>query len=222
MRKHAWNLWAGLTADSASVYKGQTLPIWETWLSTVQVFKNPPIEISIDDMDVSNENPGREFKDPRQFFHIGGDAVDGVNEVEAGIVGFDKYDPTMVQYLWERHPVPEAPGNEYFYTSSSLTALNETWGDTAIIDRKITDAPNTALELKPVMMWVKAEGLTAIPFWQGPNSSTDSNCADVSVEALRHPKPGQPATKCHPDPSTWTHCVLIDPNSSTSGLQSAT
>lgn len=224
MREHAWNIWAGLTADSASVYQNQPLPVWETWLSTEQVFTNPPIEISVHDMDGSNENPGREFKDPSQFFHItGAEDAEEVNEVESGIVGFNKYDPTMVQYLWDGHSAPEAHGDEYFYTSSSsLTALNETWGDTAIIDRKVTDAPNTALELKPVMMWVRAEGLTAIPFWQGPNSSTDSNCADVSVDELRHPEPGQPATTCHPEPSTWTHCVLIDPHNTTSGLQPAT
>ena len=120
-------------------------------------------------------------------------------------------------------PITRQTHNDYFYTSSSsLKALNETWGDTPNIDRKVVDAPNTALELKPVLMWVKAEGLTAIPFWQGPKNSTDKNCADVSVEELRHPKPGQPATKCHPDPSTWTHCVLIDPNKSTNGLQPAT
>jgi hypothetical protein len=224
MRKHSWNLWAGLTVDSKSVYSGQTLPIWETWLSTAQVFKNPPIENSANAMDANRKIPAREFKDPDQFFHVKvTDIVEEVSEADSGIVGFNKYDPTMVQYLWVGHPAPKAPDNDYFYTSSiSLKALNDTWGDTPIIDRKVVDAPNTALELKPVLMWVKAEGLTAIPFWQGPNNSTDKNCTDVSVEALRHPKPGQPATKCHPDPSTWTHCVLIDPNNSTAGLQPAT
>lgn len=223
MRKHAWNLWAGLTADSKSAYEGKTLPIWETWLSTAQVFTNPPIENSTNTMHAKRKDPAREFKDPNQFFHVKGGDRAVLSEVESGIVGFNKYDPTMMQYLWAGHPAPKATDIDYFYTSSkSLDALNKTWGDTPIVDRKVVDAPNTALELKPVLMWVKAEGLTAIPFWQGPNNSTDKHCADVSVDELRHPKPGQPATKCHPDPTTWTHCVLIDPKHASKGLQSAT
>ncbi len=223
MRNHSWNLWAGLTTDSTSVYEGQVLPIWETWLATGQVFTTPPIENGVQAMDVNNTKPPREFKDPSQLFHIKVAEGIAVSEVDSGIVGFNKYDPSMVQYLWTGHPAPNAPDEQYYYTSkTSLNALNETWGDTPIIDRKVTDAPNTALELKPVLMWVSAQGLTAIPFWQGPNSSTDKNCADVSVEELRHPKPGQPATSCHPDPTTWTHCVLIDPDAITNELQPAT
>lgn len=223
MRKHAWNLWAGLTADSKSAYNGKPLPIWETWLATDQVFKNPPIENETDAVDTTQADPAREFKDPSQFFHVKMTDTKSVNEAESSIVGFNKFDPTMVQYLWTGHPAPEAPEERFFYTSSdSLKALNTTWGDMPIIDRKVADAPNTALELKPVMMWIKAEGLTAIPFWQGPNNSTDNHCTNVSVDELRHPRPGQPPTQCHPDPSTWTHCVLIDPDNSTDSLQPAT
>ena len=40
MRIHAWNLWAGMTADSNSTYLGITLPIWETWCGTQEVFIN--------------------------------------------------------------------------------------------------------------------------------------------------------------------------------------
>jgi len=223
MRKHSWNLWAGLTADSISVFEGKTLPIWETWLATEQVFTNPPTENSEGAMNVGVKKPAREFKDPNQFLHI--KAVKRTaTETDSGLVGFNKFDPTMVQYLWTGHMQPNLQSELiFFYTSSSsLNALNENWGTTPIKDRKIADAPDTALELKPVLMMVKAQVLTALPFWNGPRSSTDKNCAAVSVEKLRHPKPGQPATDCHPDPTTWTHCVLIVPNTITDSLQPAT
>jgi hypothetical protein len=38
MRRHAWTLWAGVTADSTQSYDGQVLPIWETWLSDREAF----------------------------------------------------------------------------------------------------------------------------------------------------------------------------------------
>ena len=223
MRKHSWNLWAGLTANSTSLFEGKALPIWETWLATEQVFTKPATETTTGAVNAGIKQPAREFKDPGQFSHIK-NMVKSKNQMASGLVGFNKYDPTMVQYLWAGH-MQAGLSNElvFFYTSSSsLTALNGNWGTTPIKDRKIVDAPNTALELKPVLMTVKAQGLTALPFWKDPRSSTDKNCAAVSIEKLRHPKPGQPATDCHPDPTTWTHCVLIDPNAHTDSLQPAT
>jgi hypothetical protein len=215
MRNHAWNIWAGLTTDSASSYQGAPLPIWDTWLATSQVFTTSPA--------AQSNSPAREFNDPSQFFHSEVSGVKAVDEANSGIVGFNKFDPTMVSYLKTGHPAPKASTELFYYTSkSSLQALNATWGNTPIIDRKIQDAPLTALELKPVEMWVAADGMTALPFWQGPNASTDPNCANVSVAKLNNPQPGQPATKCHPDPTTWTHCVVIDPNNNTATLQPAT
>src|SRR5215813_4165454 len=38
LRKHAWLLWSGLTADSSQSFNGRVLPIWETWLSEEEVF----------------------------------------------------------------------------------------------------------------------------------------------------------------------------------------
>lgn len=219
MRTHAWNVWAGMTVASHSQYQGQALPIWETWLSTNSVFTDPPTEHPQPD-----EVPDREFSSPSQFFHVAQAAGTTPSEPPSGLVGFNKFDPQMVAYLWEGHPAPDAPAQEFFYTSKqSLTALNATWSETTpLADRKVSDAPNPAMELKPVMLWVDASQLTALPFWQGPNASTAPDCAGVSIEQLRHPKPGQPATKCHPEPNTWTHCVLIDPAAQTTELSPAT
>lgn len=220
MREHAWNLWAGLTSPSASTYDGHVLPIWETWLATEDVFQDPPVEgQSSNTLDA----PARLITTPSQFAHIPDRTAGDTPEEDERIVAFNKFDPNMVDYLWAAHSAPKAPSEEFFYTSAkSLLALNQTWGDTAIIDRKVTDAPPPSIELKPVLMWVRQTGLTALPLWQGPNASTAPECQDVSIDELRHPHPGSPPTNCHPAPSTWTHCVLIDPLASTSSLTPAT
>ncbi len=219
LRTHTWNLWAGMTSASQSQYQGKTLPIWETWLSTNSVFTDPPSEHSAPD-----GIPDREFVSPAQFFHVPQSAGEAEPEPATGVVGFNKFDPEMVAYLWDGHPAPDAPDQQFFYTSKeSLTALNATWSEsTPLADRKVSDAPPRAMELKPVLMWVDASQITALPFWQGPNASSAPNCAEVSIEKLRNPKPGEPATQCHPDPATWTHCVLVDPAAQTSELSAAT
>jgi len=212
LRVHAWNLWAGMTADSKSKYRGDVLPIWETWLATAQVFTDPPTE-----RPGPIQKPPRMFLPPSQFTH--GDLPDStVNNL---LVGFNKYDPEMVEYLWDAHAGPG--GQEYFYTdSASIGKLNSNWPDTtSIANRKIADSPPRAIELKPVMMMVKSDSLTALPFWQGPNASTEEDCQDVSIENLMNPR-GKPATDCHPDPVTWTHCVIVDPNVETTSLVAAT
>lgn len=38
LREHAWDLWAGLTAASGSIWNGQVLPVYETWYSSDEVF----------------------------------------------------------------------------------------------------------------------------------------------------------------------------------------
>ena len=40
VRRHAWDLWAGLTTPSDSVVDGQRLPIFQTWYSIPEVY-NP-------------------------------------------------------------------------------------------------------------------------------------------------------------------------------------
>lgn len=218
MRTHAWNVWAGMTTDSKSQFNGQTLPIWETWLATDQVFLDPPREGAVEVE--PRDRPARSFVDPAQFFHVPSQQGEPVSAEDDLVVGFNKYDPSMVTYLWEAHTAPDAPGQEFFYTSNaSLTALNATWADgTPLADRKVSEAPNPAIELKPVMLWVRATGLTALPFWQGPAASVAPNCEGVTPASLRQPGP----TSCHPEPGTWTHCVVIDPAAETSELVPAT
>ena len=222
MRAHAWNLWAGVNADSATRFNGKTLPIWETWLSTAEIFKNPPVEESSAQAQ-EYASPRREFIDPQQFFHAATNNTESAGTSDSAMVAFNKYNPNMVHFLWAGHSTSKLPKARFYYTStSSLSALNDSWGSTPMIERKLVDAVNTAVMLKPVLMWVGAQGTTAIPFWQGPTASTDPNCAEMTSYRLRDSKNRDLSNNCHPDPSTWTHCVIIDPNAAISALRPAT
>jgi hypothetical protein len=41
IRAHAWDLWSGMTAPSGQTYRGQQLPVWETWFGFNEVFPAP-------------------------------------------------------------------------------------------------------------------------------------------------------------------------------------
>ncbi len=226
IRAHAWNVWAGLTADSASSYQGRKLPIWETWLATGDVFTTPPTRLPANGEVPARSVPSRHFVAPDQFHHLRTKIVLPEQTNPAGLVGFNKFDPSMTRYIWTGHEGPSSGESRppYFYSSfQSQWHLNLAWpADTPLKDRKVVDAPASALELKPVMMWVSPTVLTAIPYWQGPNASTAPNCADASVEKLRHPTGRKVPTNCHPDPSTWTHCVLVDAGNPAAPLRAAT
>jgi hypothetical protein len=127
----------------------------------------------------------------------------------------------MSDYLAAGHAGPG--GGTYDYTSKkSLATLNAAWPDaTPIADRKVEETPYiagqaTAIEIKPVMFVVKAAQLTAVPLWRGPQDSTvattpvnhngtPNDCSGV----IDSDSPN--ADICHPDPTTWLTCVLVDP-----------
>ena len=61
IRTHAWNIWAGMTADSASSHDGQLLPIWETWCGDEEVFSQTCGQA---------DKPFRKFERPVQHAHL--------------------------------------------------------------------------------------------------------------------------------------------------------
>ena len=191
--EHTWNMWAGMTADSGQTYNGTKLPYWDTWCGTEEVFggscgKSP--------------RPGRPFRLASQLTHVARQKGLSV-PADTQVVSFNKFNPSMAQYLQAQHAGPGTAG-PYNYTSvSSLIALNQAWPpNTPIVDRKVEESPYqpatsgaagfAGIETKPVIFLVKASGLTPVPLWLGPAGSTNQT---------------------NPTPTTWTTCVLLDPAS---------
>jgi hypothetical protein len=181
MRTHAWDLWAGMAADSGQTFEGHALPVWETWCGTEQVFPYTCKQ--------GRARPGRHFERPAQIAHMARRKHEPTPR-DTQVVSFNKFNPEMAAYLGQQHAGPG--GASYDYTSqTSLAALNAAWpAGTSIADREIEDAPIPAMSLKPVIYVVKARGLTPLPLWFGTTQST------APVNAT---------------PETWTTCVLADP-----------
>lgn len=191
MRNHAWNIWAGMTADSNSTYLGAYLPIWETWCGTQEVF--------IKQNCGSPPEPSRSFISASQLTHNGRGGFP-TPESNTQVVSYNKYNPTQVTFL----STPQITnGVAYDYRSgTSLAALNAAWSSsTTMTDRVIVQNPyvpprngapgQASIETKPVFLQIKRTGLTAMPLWQGPGDSWNV---------------------ANPSPETWKTCVLIDPN----------
>lgn len=181
IRAHAWDLWAGMAADSGQLYKDAALPVWETWCGNEEVFPFTCTE--------GRARPSRAFQAATQHSHMATIAGTPTPD-DTQVVSFNRFNPAMASYLGQQHPGPGS--TPYSYTSAeSLAALNAAWpAGTSIAERKVVESPAPAIELKPVIYVVKATGLTPLPLWLGTGKST---------------RPGN-AT-----PETWTTCVLTDP-----------
>jgi hypothetical protein len=191
MRNHAWNIWAGMTADSNSTYLGAYLPVWETWCDTLSVFVNQNCG--------SSSQPSRSFISASQLTH---NTRTGFPTPQSNtqVVSYNKYNPTQATFLSTPHITN---GVAYDYRSgTSLAALNASWpASTAMPDRRGNPATNVqpqngvpgqaSIEAKPIFLQVKRTGLTAVPLWQGPGDSWNA---------------------ANPSPETWKTCVLIDPS----------
>ena len=193
IRQHTWDMWGGMTADSGQTFNGSTLPYWETWCGTEEVFGGSCGT-------GKSVRPGRPFRVASQLTHVA--RLKGLSaQPDTTVVSFNKFNPSMAQYLNAKHAGPGTTG-PYNYTSvSSLIALNQAWpASTPTVDRKVEEAPYkpsasgaagfAGIETKPVIFLVKASGLTPMPLWLGPAGSTNQT---------------------NPTPNTWTTCVLLDP-----------
>jgi hypothetical protein len=197
MRKHAWSLWAGMTTPSSQ--QGVTLPVWETWFGTEDLFPPAQSLVAATPQALLAPRPRtlRAFVSPSQFRHVRTLAAVPVPE---NIVSFNKFDPEAATFIVTPQPGPGG-GTFNYNTAAGLNALNSAWPDgTSGQNRAIKEFPVRGIETKPVFSLVRASGLTAAPLWQGPGDSTNAR---------------------NPTPATWKTCVLIDPNGS-GGVRPAT
>src|SRR5262249_30226627 len=172
IRGHAWELWAGLTANSNQMVGGVDLPIWETWLGNEDVFPQNQITSAASVMARAAARPRtlRAFVSPNQFHHDRqkADAAARGADPSVQVVSFNKFDPSAAMFI----AAPQSgPGGQNFSYNrqSSLQMLNSAWpAGTSGQNRAANEFPIEAIELKPVFRYVKARGLTPQPLWMGP------------------------------------------------------
>jgi len=200
LRKHAWLLWSGLTANSSQSFGGKVLPIWETWLSEQEAF-SPTTQLLAAGTRPRILFP---FAPPRQFEHgaqgLAHALALGTTAPSARLLAFVKMSLDSANFIAQSHQTPANSAQSYSYQSQSdLAQLNAAFdqNQTAVKDRRIVDFPAAATDLKVVFLPVKATGLSAIPIWAGANASK---------------------TPSQPVPGSWTTCVAVDPTNSMSGI----
>ena len=199
MRRHAWTLWAGVTADSTQSYNGRVLPIWETWLSDRDAFAGAA-RTSAAARHQALRSP---LAIPRQFAHDARSAktprlVQAANGRDQ-LLSVIKLNTLSADFIAAPHPSPAGAGLTLQYNEKrDLDRLRAYFKqhDTPTVARSIEPFPVGATNLKVLFRTVKAKGLTAIPLWAGPENSTDPKA---------------------PGPSTWTACVAVDPSGTMRG-----
>jgi hypothetical protein len=154
MRRHAWNVWAGLTAGSGEFYLGEELPIWETWFTPNDLYSDDPIACVAPE---AARPFRRTFEVPRQV----GDFSSG--QAASAVLGFNRYDLEVTHNVCAHS----------YNSSSVLDALNASFTtSTPIGAREIQNFAPTSVALKPVFALVKGSGLTTMSYWAGPDAST--------------------------------------------------
>jgi len=152
VRRHAWELWAAVTAPSASVVGGQRLPVFATWYSIDEVY-NPRGKAGVDRRGMRHP-----FK-PATQSALASSARGGA---PAGLMSFVKLNRSSAEFIW----------NNGYYLTPTLRALNAQFDrdGTATVERSIKPFPAAAMALKLVYWLVKdgkspqsERGLTALP-----------------------------------------------------------
>jgi hypothetical protein len=156
IRRHAWNLWAGLTSMSSSIVDGQRLPVFATWYSVPEVY-NPEGKAGARRRPYAH--PEKLTQSQLANSDQGGAA--------AGLMSFVKLNQAAADFIWKNR----------YNLRSTLTKLKKRFDaqGTPTVERSIKPFPPQAAALKLVFWLVKnprspqsSRGLTALPVWN-PN-----------------------------------------------------
>ncbi len=140
MRRHAWNVWAGLnqTAQGGG-------PIWETWFRVDETFA-PGAGLQ------GERKHLRKFAPPRQH-------------LQPGTVPQAAGESLLSMVLFNQELHAHVRGRE-LYKATKLDAINASFtAATPLPERKIPDFERKSMALKVVWWPVKKSGKTALPNW---------------------------------------------------------
>lgn len=153
--KHAWGIWAGLTATTDQTLGGDTLLVYETWSGT-----NELQTLMINGGSKVLKTNRTLLSRPSQFHHaiIDDQAIDSTDHQWVTV----NYSPAAADYALK---------NDIF-NIDKLTPYMKTNKGSGVI----TAFPSSAITIKPTYLYVKDNGkeLIAIPVWPGMPATPDS------------------------------------------------
>uniref|UniRef100_UPI00404B437B hypothetical protein n=1 Tax=Flavobacterium sp. TaxID=239 RepID=UPI00404B437B len=165
--KHAWGIWAGLTAKSNQMYKGDSLLIYETWLGVKEIAEMSAAHETTSGCEKVKKNR-TQLNIPQQFMHaqLLADGKEMLNQVaaqKAQIFETVCYDPTAACFATENLIFNQSVLNKYEVANGI---------------GKIPSFPNTTITTKPTYYASKsdASGMIKVPVWPGtPNPAKTYN-----------------------------------------------
>ena len=194
--KHAWGIWAGLTANSGQKWDGQDLLVYETWpgITDIQTM------VREGKTDCPTRQGSPQLARPNQFDHarsvlVGGKQNGGTVDAHPNLMVTVSYDPTAACHA-----------TKYALLDSNMLKSKVNAGQISAIPA----FPKTSITIKPTYFVGKVtDSLIVIPSWPGPPSPAQdfpdklwgySIYVDVRngqpagkkiVPAPRNPNPGQ-------------------------------
>lgn len=160
--KHAWGVWAGLTAHSDQVYKGDSLLIYQTWLGIgeIQSIVASGGRLKASEITKTGRTPltvPNQFLHARKFAALHGDHIDtsaGFNNSGFNFWVSVSYDPNAVEHVVSKSLLKQSVLDSYLKPNAIGS---------------IPPFPTKAITTKPVyFVGHKRDSLVRIPVWPGP------------------------------------------------------
>ncbi len=156
--KHAWGIWAGLTAESGQTFQKDSLLIYQTWLGVSEI-QSLIINGRTDDKSINTKSKRVELSVPHQLK----DAVASAKRL--GGTG-DEIDSTTLTWTSVAYD-PEAASHVIKNSLFKLSVINKYAVSGGI--GGIPPFPQKAMTIKPVYYVGHAkDSLIRVPAWHGP------------------------------------------------------
>jgi len=185
LRRHMWNVFAGLTSQDAPITAAAPhvpAPIFLTWYTKANLFNLP---------DESSGRFGLEI--PKQLASSFGTAP-----ASAAKVGQRHFAPVLSKQYFNAAAFNHIKDNQ-LNIAAQRTKLNCALAAAAPEDRQIRPSfPNTAVALKTMWRVISANQLTALPVWDPESNSPQPDGNDPGSNIL-------PAGR-------WSRFVAVNPN----------
>jgi hypothetical protein len=168
--KHAWGIWAGLTAPSGQKFAGDDLLVYETWMGLSEVrdlvinnnFKGGCEGVAF------KRNGRALLSRPKQFEHAARFSGKSISEMKA-------FDPETNSTQWVT--VSYSPDAACWATSKQLfkqSVINKYYEAGGF--GAIPEFPNKSITIKPTyLVYADTGGLFKMPVWKTAPTPADSN-----------------------------------------------
>lgn len=156
---HGWGLWTALTAETAQRIDGQSLRVFETWLSADDLAPDPGSPAALSPARARRRTglrPLNQFRVRPEEHDAVSDPADDPNPINR-VMGFVKFDPTAAEHI----------ARQRLLSTGALDALLDGGA------QQIPVFPTTTIVAKPVFQIIKSSDLIdgryyALKVWPGP------------------------------------------------------